>query len=283
MITYRKIGIEAARLANQLSQYAAVLGLAYKNGYDFAIPYENQNIQSRLLDMGTREWIPVTFRVPQGFKITAPQLTTADSVKIVNEFDELKASSPDFNPEFFNQTDNTNLSGYFQCEKYWLHIKDVIKKEFEFKDEFKKEAEIGMKPIRRKFKKLVSVHVRRGDYVGIQDEHPVLPSEYYQDAISRFDDDEYGFIIFSDDQTYVREMFGDDQRIFYSMQNIDFVDMALMSMCDHNIIANSTFSWWAAWLNDNPDKRVIAPSTWLGPKIQHLYTKDIYCEGWEVI
>ena len=283
MITYKKIGIEAARLANQMSQYAAVLGLAYKKGYNFAIPYENQNIQSRLLDMGTKEWIPVTFRVPEGFKITAPQLKNTESMKITNEYDEITCGVNGFNPKFFDLPDNTNLSGFFQCEKYWLHISDVIRKEFEFKDEFYDKAAKANESLRKIFKRLVSIHIRRGDYVGIQEEHPVLPADYYQEAVGKFADGEYGFLVFSDDIQYCKKMFGEDPNILYSEHSKDFTDMAMMSMCDHNIIANSTFSWWAAWLNSNPDKRVIAPSIWLGPKIQHLQTNYLYCEGWEVI
>ena len=57
-----------------------------------------------------------------------------------------------------------------------------------------------------------------------------------------------------------------------------------MSMCDHNIIANSSFSWWGAWLNNNKDKRVVAPKQWFGPAYEHTHdTKDLYCEGWKII
>ena len=71
--------------------------------------------------------------------------------------------------------------------------------------------------------------------------------------------------------------------IYYIDKNIDFVDMCMMSLCDHNIIANSTFSWWGAWLNPNPYKKVIAPSNWLGPEIKHLQTNDLYCKNWIII
>ena len=283
MITFKNIGVESARLGNQMSQYAAVLGVAYKNKYDFAIPYKNQYVSGKMfnLDPNVRSWIDVNFTVPIGFKLTAPDLHSKDEILIQNNYEEDIVKG--FDENVFNISDNTNIHGYFQCEKYWLHIKDTIKKEFTFKDEFAETANIKINDIKRKYQEIVAVHIRRGDYVGNSLRHPLQPISYYQKAIDMFDDKEYAFIIFSDDIVWCKEYFGESDSIFYAEKNIDFVDLCMMSLCDHNIIANSTFSWWGAWLNFNPNKKVIAPSNWLGPEIKHLQTNNLYCQNWTVI
>jgi len=283
MITFKKIGVEAMRLANQMSQYAAVLGVAYKKNYKFAIPYQNQFKPGQMfnLDPNVYRWIPVNFRVPEGFNITAPDLTPEKEVHIMNEFTE--DWSKGFDENVFNVKENTNLYGYFQCEKYWLHIEDIIRKEFTFKNEFLIPASTKINEIRSNFPELVSVHIRRGDYVGNQNRHPLQPIEYYQKGINMFDDKNYAFLIFSDDIKWCKEYFGESEQIYYMDGNIDFIDMCMMSLCDHNIIANSTFSWWGAWLNPNKNKKVIAPSNWLGPEIKHLQTPHIYCKDWTII
>jgi hypothetical protein len=279
MISFKNIGLESARLGNQMSQYAAVLGLAYKNNYSFAIPYQNEYKSGTMfnLDPNIQNWIRVNFRVPEGFNITAPNLNKEDELLLTNNYEE---STIGFDKKFFSLPDNTNIHGYFQCEKYWEHIEDIIRKEFTFKDEFKLPAEAQIKNIREKHPYLVSIHVRRGDYVGNQNRHPLQTLDYYQKALNNFDDKEYAFLIFSDDINWCKEYFGESERIFYINDNVDFTDMCMMSLCDHNIIANSTFSWWGAWLNNNPNKKVIAPSNWLGPEIKHLQSDDIYCKNW---
>jgi hypothetical protein len=281
MITFKNIGLEAARLGNQMSQYAAVLGLAYKNNYDFAIPYQNQHRSGTMfnLDPNVQSWIKVNFRVPEGFDLTAPDLTERDELLVVNNYEEPIG----FDPTFFDLPDNTNIHGYFQCEKYWSHIEDVVRKEFTFKQQYREQAEEQIAKARNNQTPLVSIHIRRGDYVGNQNRHPLQTLEYYQAALNTFDDDDYTFLIFSDDLNWCRDYFGDSERIVYIDNNIDFVDMCMMSLCDHNIIANSTFSWWGAWLNANPNKKVVAPSNWLGPEIKHLQTDDLYCANWIII
>jgi len=282
MISFKNIGLESARLGNQMSQYAAVLGLAYKKGYKFAIPYQNEFRSGGMfnLDPNVHNWIRVNFRVPEGFNITAPDLTSEEEELLTNNFEEKPIG---FDSDLFNQPDNTGIHGYFQCEKYWEHIEDVIRAEFTFKNQFKSLAEGQIEHIREKHNDLVSIHVRRGDYVGNQNRHPLQTINYYQEALNIFNDKEYTFVIFSDDINWCKEYFGESERIYYIDKNIDFVDMCMMSLCDHNIIANSTFSWWGAWLNPNPYKKVIAPSNWLGPEIKHLQTDDIYCKNWIII
>jgi hypothetical protein len=78
-------------------------------------------------------------------------------------------------------------------------------------------------------------------------------------------------------------LFGESENMLYIEGNNQFIDMCMMSMCSHNIIANSSFSWWAAWLNNNRDKKIIAPKKWFGPSYYYHDTKDLYCQDWIII
>jgi hypothetical protein len=107
--------------------------------------------------------------------------------------------------------------------------------------------------------------------------------DYFEAAMKRIPSGTT-FVVFSDDINWCRENFSkDDKNILFIEGNLDYEDISLMSLCDHNIISNSTFSWWAAWLNDNPSKIVIAPKNWFGPAYSNLSTEDLYCPGWLVI
>jgi hypothetical protein len=124
-----------------------------------------------------------------------------------------------------------------------------------------------------------SIHVRRGDYIGLQNFHPVQPVSYYEEAVKIVGDDKH-FLIFSDDINWCKENFTFLKNKTFVLNNLDYEDLYLMSMCKNNIISNSTFSWWGAWLNRNENKQVIIPSKWFGISYSHLNTNDLYCEGW---
>jgi hypothetical protein len=110
-----------------------------------------------------------------------------------------------------------------------------------------------------------------------------MDADYYFDAMTEFMDGDYCFLIFSDDIQYAKELFGEQENIVYVEGNDPAVDMCMMTMCDHNVIANSSFSWWGAWLNDNTNKKVVAPKRWFGPAYKHVHnTKDLYPESWIV-
>jgi hypothetical protein len=123
-----------------------------------------------------------------------------------------------------------------------------------------------------------SLHVRRVDYVQKAGFHPPCSIEYYEKALSMI---EGNVLVFSDDLDWCKETFLGDRFTFIS-GNRDYQDLFLMSMCKNNIIANSTFSWWGAWLNTNLNKKVIAPSEWFGPHLKES-SDDIYPNTWEVI
>jgi hypothetical protein len=172
--------------------------------------------------------------------------------------------------------------GYFQTEKYFEHCSDLILGFFQFDKDIKKQAENNFPsfPVKLEY---VSIHLRRGDYAGLQQFHPVMDADYYFDAMTQFMDGDYCFLIFSDDIQYAKELFGEQENIVYIEGNDPAVDMCMMTMCDHNVIANSSFSWWGAWLNDNTNKKVIAPKRWFGPAYKGVHdTKDLYPQSWIV-
>lgn len=135
-----------------------------------------------------------------------------------------------------------------------LHHKDLIRK-------FKPPSEL-VRDLSKKYARVLgypncAIHVRRGDLAQFPGLYKILPPDYYQQAINRFDRDTK-FLIFSDDMEYCRRIFTGD-RFFFSEEIEDDIDLYLMSLCQNQIIANSTFSWWGAFLNTNPDKIVIHP------------------------
>lgn len=168
-----------------------------------------------------------------------------------------------FNPiPHFTQVD---LSGYFQSYKYFTGYESLIKNIFEFSFSTEKYYDVA------------SIHIRRGDYVTIgNDYHTNLSDYYYQRAMSIVNASRY--LVFSDDIDWCKTKFVGPQYAF-AQGNSPAEDMAMMARCDHNIIANSSFSWWAAYLNKNPSKKIVAPQTWFGPKLPHD-TKDLTPPEW---
>ena len=126
--------------------------------------------------------------------------------------------------------------------------------------------------------KTASIHIRRTDYVTSNGYHPVQPISYYEEALSHIEYDK--LVVFSDDVHWCRGNLGFDDMVF-AEGNTDIEDLYLMSACNDNVVANSSFSWWAAWLNKNENKKVIAPSNWFGPGAPS--SQDIIPEDWTVI
>lgn len=156
------------------------------------------------------------------------------------------------------------LDGYWQSEKYFIDYREHVIELMGFK----------WTPM----KGVISVHVRRGDYLTLQDKHPIVTIDYINNAIRYFWDKGFrNFMFFSDDIAWCKEHF---PSYSYSEGLSELKDIELMSCCEGHIISNSSFSWWGSWLNRNPDKIVIAPSVWFGFQNFHLDTKDLYCEGW---
>lgn len=167
---------------------------------------------------------------------------------------------------------NMDLEGYFQSWKYFDHVKDFIKLYFTFSSQVISSAIMPDDPIN-----YTAVHVRRGDYLTLSDYHYNLGMDYYNKAMEMLPGK---FMIFSDDPNWCKENFKGDN--IHISENREAADLFLMTLCRNVIMANSSFSWWGAYLNDNPEKEVICPKIWFGPKLNHD-TKDLYLPEWILI
>ena len=209
--------------------------------------------------------------------------TVLKKVKYTNNFSFVKhlyQENPNQSYSPIEYKENMYLRGYFQSEKYFKHNRKEILELFSPLPEIKK-------LIAKKYKALiydksiVSVHIRRGDYLKFADYHAIVGNEYYSKAMEQFPSDST-YVFFSDDIEWCKKTFKSEKNVFIEKQD-DVLDLYLMSNIANNIIANSSFSWWGAWLNDNKDKTVIAPKIWFGPKNQHLNRKDLTPEEWILV
>ena len=258
------------RLCNQMFQYAALKGIARKTGVDCCIPHYTQAVDDGIGNMlRTELFDSFDLDVKVG-------LLNNGHAPVVNErhfhFDE----------ELFKMCpDHVDLRGYFQTEKYFKHIEKEIRSDFTFKDEILNPCKEMIESVENP----IALHVRRGDYIKNAENHFNLPIEYYDAALSKFDDDR-NVIVFSDDPLWCHDegIFVDD-RFIISENEDNRVDLCLMSLCDDFIIANSSYSWWGAWLSTNKDKTVIAPSQWFGKTgyTKDHDTKDLIPNDWTII
>lgn len=188
-----------------------------------------------------------------------------------------------FNPEFLEAAKGY-LDGYWQTEKYFSALEETIRSEFRFK------PLTGMKNTELQkhiaSESCVSVHVRRGDYLNHPGLGDICNAEYYEQALKELDSKQPGsvVVVFSDDIAYCRELFSGRDAVFvdWNQGPNSWMDMALMSQCRHHVIANSSFSWWGAWLGINPDGITLAPERWFAEKSE-VTNFDIYPEAWITI
>jgi len=281
VIGFNHIGT-IGRFGNQMFQYAALKGIAANRGFDYTIPPEDPRIQ--IDNYGLLE---------------AFGLTTNKNIGWIETTDTVQERFFHFDQELFDSCpDNVSLHGFFQSEKYFKHIEEDIRKDFTFKDNWLEPC----KEFRSQMgEEVIFLHVRRGDpnladkrgfkwaYTNLQSTHPVQPLEYYEKALAEFDDD-LPVVVFSDSIEWVKEQpfFQGDRFMFSEPEDkhsdgalVPYLDLCLMSLCDHAIIANSSMSWWGAWLIQNPNKKVIAPNMWFGSDYADKDTKDLYCETWK--
>lgn len=262
-------------LCSQLQIYASMLAVAKAN--DMEIVFSENMIKN----------IGVGIRI---FDL----LDLEPNVKPDSFFQDFKSKHINFHTTRYDETlfpiqpsGNYNLVGRFDLYTYWYNsIGDEVSK-WKFKPELQKSAESRMAEIKSNLgnKPTVSIHIRRGDYLLPQYSFCHLDSDYYIKAIvdNFMPIEDYNFIIFSNDIDYVKEVFVGDNIWFVDpiggekiCTDSEKEDLALLSLCDHHIIANSSYSWWGAYLSKNPNKKVICPTNWLNSNHQSSWINGNY-------
>lgn len=272
-------------LGNQLFQYAVARSLALKNNVNINIDYSYYNQagpdtpRQYLLDL---------------FKVKVADNHSANSVyekihllhKVLRKIGfktRLYAkkyyfeNGVGFDSRVLELKDHIWLTGFFQSYKYFSDIADILREEFKLRAVFPVNSNITET-------ESVFIHIRRGDYVlnnAASRFFGLCSLDYYEGAIKLMKEKLTNpkFFIFSDDISWVKNNLKLDGAVYVSDGKLqDFEELSLMSQCHHAIMANSSFSWWGAWLIDNKDKIVIAPKQWFTNK--HANTDDLVPLGW---
>jgi hypothetical protein len=270
VIGFNELG-RKGNLGNQMFQYAALRGVAENRGFTWAMPPEDE---SRIHDYAL-------------FRYFYMGSTTSENLRYVpfRTFYTSWRHRPNstefgFDAKFFNSLpDNSNINGFFQSEKYFSKISDTIRSDFTFKNEFREEALRFKEYIGGSF---VSLHIRRGDYVENPGYLTVLPLSYYEEALSLVRSD-LPIAVFTNDKEWAKSqpLFCQSHVVIIDYEDYGR-DLALMSLADEAIIANSSFSWWGAWLTSSA--KVVAPLDWFGPRLKRRHqNKDIIPGSWKVI
>ncbi|OGY40458.1 MAG: hypothetical protein A2418_02955 [Candidatus Brennerbacteria bacterium RIFOXYC1_FULL_41_11] len=277
-------------LGNQMFQYAVgrALSLRLKTNLGLDSSWFDDN---KYLDTNRQFGL-------DAFNIASRKLERVDlkGIKLRRFFSKFGLSSKNyikekyfnFNKDIVHLSDDVYLDGYWQSEKYFSDFEETIKNDFNLRYPLSREA-AGVHEIIIHAPVSCAIHIRRGDYVvnpGINFYHGACSLRYYRDAVDYIKkyslSTEVSFFVFSDDINWVKKNFIIEKGIFIEFENRDgFKDqeeMILMSRCQHQIIANSTFSWWGAWLNKNKQKIILAPDKWFNNVL--IDTKDLLPDSW---
>ena len=282
MIIVRMVG----GVGNQLFCYAYAKSLQQK-GYDVKI------------DISTFKFNKIDSYEFDKYNIDIPISTQEENERLFNNSllskilkrfgidisNKVREKSLLFDESLLRINDNSYVDGYFQNEKYFYDIRDIILEQISINRPLSNFTNNIQKKI-NSLNNTCSIHVRRGDMANDINVkiHGVCSVEYYNNAIEYLKNKlgEVNYFIFSDDFEWCRSNLKIDNAIFVESDEhrIAHEDIYLMSLCDHNIIANSTFSWWGAWLNDNVSQISIAPMEWFKDKKYQKQSQDIVPNRW---
>lgn len=273
-------------------QYAFGRACAKRLGAEMklAISDRTLNIHSgfeleRLFDIHATTATPADIKSVLGLQryLMVQKVINACGLRHVYKSSLIQEQTFNYSPEVLHLRDGSYISGYWQSEKYFMEIRNEILADFSFrlpmcKTNFEFSEKIASS-------NSIALHVRRNDFAknpSINATHGLCSLDYYEEAIGHITKrvDNPSFFIFSDDLQWVRENLSMDYPCNYVHHNTgadSYNDMRLMSLCKHNIIANSSFSWWGAWLNRSSEKIVIAPKKWFAKEIN---TEDLLPANW---
>lgn len=264
MIIVRIVG----GLGNQMFQYAYAKALQQK-GYEVRIDISQFK----------------NYKLHGGYQLHKYQIDLKEASFLQVLFANLRFIKPTkeksllFDKKLLLLQGNKHVKGYFQTEKYFLNIREQLIHQFTIKEDISNQTSEIAKKIKTQTN-TCAVHIRRGDYVSNKKNqaiHGICSLEYYQTAIKLMDEKykNMHYFIFSDDISWSKENLNIKNAIYVDTKSIPHEDLFLMSLCKHNITANSSFSWWGAWLNQHLEKTVIAPKKWFVSK-----ENEIACSNW---
>jgi hypothetical protein len=267
-------------LGNQMFQYATARALAKNNKTQVSLDLSEFNIYK------LRRFELKRYAVQAQINTNSYLLRLlAKKIKLHKVLRDIHLErNLEYDPKVLAMGKNSYLEGYFQNELYFSNIRDILIKDFTISDGISKYAnEVKYKILRKNT--AISIHLRRGDYISNRHTntvHGVCSLNYYKEAIKlmnkKFINARY--FIFSDDMKWVKDNLKMDNAVYIEGTKSPHEDMYLMSLCCHNIIANSSFSWWGAWLNNNKNKIVIAPKKWFSDSNLAKQSEDIVCKSW---
>jgi hypothetical protein len=272
MVITRLIG----GLGNQMFQYAAGRALAEKHDVPLKLdisPFNRYDLhQYSLPHLAIREELAskgdIKKLLQQGYAIWWKVLAPFRESAYRHSSMYRRQTSFGFSPSFFDMPSDVYLEGDWQSEKFFFSIREILLNEFAVVTKPSAENRDLLDQLEER--NSVSIHIRRQDYVNDIDTqriHGSCSEDYYRTGVRKILDQggSPSFFVFSDDPQWVKENFTIDvpfKVIDHNDASHNYEDLRLMYSCKHNIIANSSFSWWGAWLNCNPKKMVIAPRRW---------------------
>lgn len=279
-------------LGNQMFQYAAARALALKHDTTLVADsraFQHDKLRPFLIDRLQTVVVPANTANLAGTLLPPekrnPWNTLWWRLRNRGRLHFFRERNLAYQPSFETLGDNTYLRGYWQSEKYFAHIGSILRSELRRDEVVDRPNQDSVAKIRSCL--AVSMHIRRGDYVTNPKTfkvHGVCSLEYYARAAQHIADRVDGqptFFVFSDDPDWAREHLKlpfETAFISHNQAADPWADLMLMSVCQHHIIANSSFSWWGAWLNPSPDKIVAACRNWFAdPKKDD---RDLVPENW---
>ena len=272
MITFNNIGY-FGRLGNQMFQYAALVGIATKKGFEYGIPHKNASVKKVVNRVTGEEKLDLL----DFFKNIKAKNVTEPNGKTIYYDRACK-----YEPGFFDVVeDGMDILGYFQSEKYFEEYSDEIVEKYSPSSSFISTVEEALPIIANKEKTVTVVNIRRGDYLTYPNHHPTVSEDYIYSGLSLIPDTDH-ILVASDDLEWCKEKLKFDKPVTYLQGWKAHEQLWIMSMCNHFVISNSSFSWWAAYLSRHPKKIVVAPETWFGPEGPSKWS-DMYCKGWTVL